>query len=432
MNRCSIYNVAFGGDGVGRIYGLAVFVPFTLPDELVEVEITQKKKNFAKAKLHTILEQNKDRVIAPCPYFGTCGGCRLQHASYPLQLELKQKFVQDSLKRIGNIHFPVPPVTPSSTPFGYRRHISLKLKLSGKSLRLGFATVEGSHIPVNSCLLLEATETANPIIPFLQTVFSKVDPTLPLSGSIIKIIKHSQGRYLITCSLVAPLPIRQQDLLKNALSSNPSIAGSILKTPAQVLESGDIHPFFTHKDLTFNYSPFGFVQNHPEQSGHIYDWTLKSNNHSKKILDLYCGIGISGLLLAKEGKKVVGVELNPISIELAGQNAQQNNIEGAEFVCDSAESSTRKILKSFKPDALILNPPKAGIAPEILKEFKNSSVELITYISCNPPTLARDLAHLALEGFELEDLQAFDMFPQTTHVEVTARLVRKKITAHLA
>ena len=424
MNRCSIHNVAFGGDGVGRIYGLAVFVPFTLPNELVEVEIIQKKKNFAKAKLQTIVEKSPDRVTPPCPYFGKCGGCQLQHASYPLQLQLKQKFISDSLTRIGNIHYPVPPVHPSSTPFGYRRHISLKLKLSGKSFKLGFATVEGSHLPIYSCLLLEPEHS---IIPFLQDVFSKVDPTLPLSESIIKIIKHSQGRYLIACSLLSPLPSKEQENLKNALSSNPSIAGWILKTPTQVLESGDIHPFFIHNDLTFTYSPFGFMQNHPEQSGHIYDWTLKSASSSKKVLDLYCGIGISSLLLAKSGKKVIGVELNPISIELAKQNAQQNHIEGSEFICDSAEGSTRKILKSFTPDTLILNPPKAGIAPEILKEIKSSSIQTILYISCNPPTLARDLAHLINEGFIIEDLQAFDMFPQTTHVEVTAKLARKKL-----
>src|SRR5271154_6719283 len=122
MNLCSIHNVAFGGDGVGRIYGLAVFVPFTLPGEEVEVQITQKKKNFAKAKLQTIVQTSPDRVTPPCPYFGKCGGCQLQHASYPLQLELKKRFIEDSLKRIGSIHYPVPAVHPSSSPFGYRRH----------------------------------------------------------------------------------------------------------------------------------------------------------------------------------------------------------------------------------------------------------------------------------------------------------------------
>ncbi len=424
MTLCSIHNVAFGGDGVGRIYGLAVFVPFTLPGEEVEVEIVQKKKNFAKAKLQTVVEKSPERVTPPCPYFGKCGGCQLQHASYPLQLELKKRFIEDSLKRIGSIQYSVPAVHPSTTPFGYRRHISLKLKIVQKAFKLGFSTVEGSHIPVNSCLIFEPASDS--IIPFLQDVFSKFDPTLPLSESTIKIIKHSQDKYLIACNLLASLPLKEQEHLKKELSSHPKICGWILKTPIQLLESGDIHPNFMHSDLLFTYSPFGFVQNHPEQSGHIYDWIVKSNTNSKKVLDLYCGIGISSLLLAKAGKKVMGIELNPISIDLAKQNAKQNQIDGSEFLCASAEDSTRKTLHSFKPDALIVNPPKAGIAPEIIQELGGSSIQTITYISCNPPTLARDLAQLVKEGFELKDLQGFDMFPQTTHVETTAQLVRKK------
>ncbi len=422
MTLCTIDNIAFGGDGIARIEGLAIFIPFTLPGEKVEIEITQKKKNFAKASLLKILESSSERRTPPCPYFGKCGGCQLQHASYPLQLSLKKRFVEDSLTRIGNISYPTPSLTPSLKELGYRRHISLKLKLVEGQFLLGFTSVEGSHLPIYSCLLFNSEQDS--ILPALQDTFAKLDPLLTISESSIRMIKHSQNRYLITCNFPSPLPPREIEVLKKSFKSIPSITGWIIKTPKQLFELGETTPSFTHKNLTFHYSPFGFVQNHAEQSGKIYDWIVEKNLSSKKILDLYCGIGASSILLAEKGKEVIGVELNPLSIELAIQNAKQNQIEGIDFICASAETSTKKELDSFKPDTLVINPPKAGIDKEVLKEIVHSSCVSITYISCNPPTLARDLAFLIENGFVLKDLQAFDMFPQTTHVETAVHLMR--------
>jgi 23S rRNA (uracil1939-C5)-methyltransferase len=426
MTLCPIHNIAFGGEGVGRIDKLAVFVPFTLPGELVEVEVHQKKRNFARAKLQTILEKSPERVTPPCSYFGICGGCQLQHASYPLQLKIKRRFIKDSLERIAKINFPVPEVTPSSVELGYRRHISLKLKNCNDVLTLGFTTPDGSHLPITSCLLLSLESTSAQIIPFLQSTFSKIGPQFLLSESLIKIIKNKFDTYLITCSFSSSLSSSVVDQLKTSFSNHPLISGYIFKTPDESLEFGDTLPSFTHKDLIFSYSPFGFVQNHPEQSANIYDWIVKVNSESKKILDLYCGIGVSSLLLAKEGKEVLGIELNANSVDLAFKNAERNKIKTAHFLCSSAESSTRKQLDKFKPDAIVVNPPKMGVFPEVLADICRSTTDTITYISCNPTTLARDLSFLIDKGFILHDLQAFDMFPQTTHVETAVLLVRKK------
>jgi len=261
MTLCPIHNIAFGGEGVGRIDELAVFVPFTLPGELAKVAVHQKKRNFARAKLLTIVEKSPDRVTPPCPYFSTCGGCQLQHASYPLQLQIKKRFIEDSLKRIGKINYPVPPVIPSEVPFAYRRHITLKLKLQNNLYTLGFTTSDGSHLSISSCLLLYTDSDTNPIIPFLQTLFSKLDPLLPLSESFVKIIKNHSDTYLISCNFSSSLPAQELQILKKSLSSHSSISGWILKTPNQLFEFGKVSPFFTHKGLTFTYSPFGFVQN---------------------------------------------------------------------------------------------------------------------------------------------------------------------------
>lgn len=422
MTLCLIDNVAFGGEGVARVDGLAVFIPFTLPGEKVEIKIEKKKKNFAKASLQKLVEKSPERVTPLCPYFGTCGGCDLQHAAYPLQLKIKKKFIEDSLIRIGHIHFNVPSVQPSSESFAYRRHITLKIKKDHNKWSLGFSALDGSHLPVRLCFLLHSQD--DPIISLLQDIFSQLNPDLFLSDSSIKVLKHLPNQYLIACNFLDSLPKNDIDLLNSRFKASSSISGWIIKTPTETSEHGNTKPYFMHDSMKIHYSPFGFVQNHPEQSEKIYNWILEKNKLSQRILDLYCGVGASSLLLAGQNKEVLGIELNPFSIELALQNREENHVKGVEFICASAESASQEALSSFKPDAIVINPPKTGIDPDVLKSVVESSTKSITYISCSPPTLARDLAFLTKNGFVLQDLLSFDMFPQTTHVETVVYLIR--------
>lgn len=421
MTVCSIHSVAFGGEGVGKIGTQVCFVPFTLPGEKVEIEIIEQKRHFSKGKLKTILEPNQDRITPPCPYFFQCGGCQLQHASYPLQLELKKRFLEDSLHRIGRIQYPIAPIKPSTLPFEYRRHISLKIKQVHQTFCLGFTTKKGCHLPIESCLLFK--KGPDPLLAFLQKLVASLDASLPLDNSSLKIIKTHKDRYIVFFYFLANLPSKEMQKLKEALSNYPSLSGWILQTPKQMLTFGEITTSFTHRGITCSYSPLGFVQNHPEQAGLLYDWILGKNLNSQKVLDLYCGIGASSLLLAKSGKKVTAVELNPSSIELAIQNAQNNQIENVQFLCHDVEKALPDLLTSITPDAILVNPPKAGLSSEVLKILGEAHSN-ITYVSCNPPTLARDLSYLSNKGFFLKDLQAFDMFPQTTHLETAVYLTR--------
>ena len=156
--QCVIDNVAFGGEGVARKDKLVIFTPFTLPGETVELDIYQKKSNFARAHLQKVLHPSPNRIPAPCPYFTTCGGCQLQHSSYPYQLELKKRFVEDSLMRIGKISFSIPPVTASTDPFSYRKHISLQIQCIENTWQLCFTSNTASFLPVQSCLLFHLPE----------------------------------------------------------------------------------------------------------------------------------------------------------------------------------------------------------------------------------------------------------------------------------
>jgi 23S rRNA (uracil1939-C5)-methyltransferase len=419
MTLCQIRSVAFGGDGVGVLDTGVCFVPFTLPQEIVEIEISEKKRNFSKGTIKNLIKTHPERVNPPCPYFFQCGGCQLQHASYLLQLDLKKRFLEDSLTKIGKIQYSVPPIQPSTMPFGYRRHISLKIQKTDEIFSLGFTTKKGNHLPIQGCLLF--LKDLDPLLPFLQKLVASLDHKVAFSNSSVKIVKTTNFQYIIFFNFLIPLPLKELEKIKKNLTSNPSLAGWILQTPEQTVTFGETTTSFTHRGINCDYSPLGFVQNHPEQAGYLYDWILEKNTNCQKILDLYCGIGASSLLLAQDGKKVIGVELNPSSIELATQNAHKNRIEDARFVCADVEKAFPALLASFTPDAILVNPPKIGLSPPVL-HILGETKGLITYISCNPPTLARDLAYLSNRGFIIKDLKAFDMFPQTTHLETAVHL----------
>jgi 23S rRNA (uracil1939-C5)-methyltransferase len=424
MPICKVHNVAFGGDGVGKIDRLAVFIPFTLPGEVVEVDLLEKKKNFARAKLEKILEPSPNRVSPPCPYFSSCGGCSLQHASYDLQLQIKRQFIEDALTRIGKVSFPTCLIEPSSQPFGYRRHISLKAKQVGNTVKIGFIGVDGHSLTaIDHCLLFSLKN--DEILSKLEQALNLLGKELLESKTTVKLIKQHDSSYLALFSFSIPIDKARLLALENHLDLIPTLSSYILNTPDLTLKKGDTSLFFSYQDLEIEYSAFGFVQNHAKQSEKIYDWIQTKLLSSLKVLDLYCGVGVSSLALAKQGKKVLGIESNPTSIEMAQKNAERNHLAGAaSFLCDFVEKAIFKTLSSLKPDAVIINPPKAGSQPEILLNIADSTVEKIVYISCNPTTLARDLALLCEKGFKIEELRGFDMFPQTTHVETVVYLKR--------
>lgn len=419
MPSCKIESVAFGGDGVARSEGLVIFIPFTLPEETVTASIYQKKKNFARGSLKEITAKSPHRITPPCSYFSKCGGCQLQHASYPHQLELKKKFVEDSLTRIGKISFPVPAVAPSSDPFSYRRHISLKIQKPNGKWQLCFASIEGDPLAIYSCLLFHTPNDS--ILEELQKKISKLDPLAPFFGRL-KLIKIDDG-YVAAFSFENSLSQKEEAAI-SSLYSDTSLKGLYIETPAKKSEVGHVNLSFTCNDLHFSYSPFSFVQNHKEQSEKIYELILSLLKDRKKVLDLYCGIGVSSLLLAKEDKEVIGIEINPYAIEMAKENANKNNLSTVQFFCSAAEDSSEELIKEFTPDSALVNPPRTGLDLAVRQSLCFPSIRQIVYVSCHPPTLARDLAFLQTEGFILETLQSFDMFPQTTHVETVVSLIR--------
>ena len=414
MTRCHIDAVAFGGEGVSRLDGLVLFTPFTLPTEDVEVMIYEKKKRFGRAHLLFISQESPNRITPPCPYFTKCGGCQLQHASYAYQLSLKRQFLQDSFDRIGKIKLLIPEVIGSSKEKTYRRHITCKLSFLEQKWQLCFSAIDHTLLPIQECLLLQEPEDA--ILSSLQKAFAQLPPSIPLHGRL-KLMKTTDG-YLGALFVEESLTEKNEQTLFLLLSSY--FESFYIQTPYKTTKTGTLQHSFICLGLTIYYSPFSFLQNHPEQSERIYSLLANLFQENTTILDLYCGIGISSLILAKAGKHVLGIEINQESLALAKKNAACNDCL-VEFICTSAENYFQEAPSLFQPDGLLINPPKSGLSQEVQQILASLPIKTIVYISCYPPTLARDSAFLQTRGYSITFIQGYDMFPQTTHVETVVQ-----------
>lgn len=337
-----IESLAFGGEGILRHEGQVIFVPFVIPGEEIEVEITESRKNFSKGKLLQVLNPSKERIAPLCPYFGKCGGCQLQHMSYDTQLAYKKNAVKEALIRIGKIQN-LPDFTIEGTPIQWEYRRQIRLKKRGEELGfIGYDNV--SFVPIKRCLIYS---------------------------------KHN-------------LPFQK--------ATSP----------------------FTVEGLTFFSSPSAFVQNHPEQSALLYKdiCTLVLKSQAKKVLDLYCGIGVTSILLGANGIESLGIEMNKEAIVFANKNAEYNKIDNVRFISGDAAKAPFE-----NPDLVIVNPPRIGLSPEMIQALEKNKPAKILYISCMPSTLARDISKLP--EYEIEYIKAYDMFPQTAHVETLIILARK-------
>lgn len=408
--------IAFGGSGVMRHEGLVIFVPFSAPQDRVQVKITQQKKNHALGEIVKIEKPSPLRREPLCPLFRRCGGCQLQHLTYAAQLEAKQHFIESALARIGKISCEVAPVVPASEQWHYRRHIRLNLRKKGKGFEAGYIGCDGhSFLTVSHCPIFQ--QIGDTRLEALQKFLSELSSEGIEQGSL-RLFKTEHNKWLLAFSFSPTLPSNRAEVISEPWSD------ITMQAPGKKESFGNSETSFWTAGLQIHYTPYGFVQNHPEQSEKLYQAILeKSSPKTSRLLDLYCGIGISSLLFAKAGKQVVGIESNPASVKLAEKNRDINGITGVRFVTAKAEEAIKQELQNFKPETILVNPPRTGLAPSLLEELLRSNAEEILYVSCMPATLARDLKALQAR-YTLTACQPFDMFPQTTHVETLVHLYR--------
>ena len=371
-----IDDIAFGGEGVGRVNDFVVFVPFVLVGEVVEVEITEVKKHFARAKLLRVERSSSDRVEPACRYFGKCGGCQYQHVEYTAQLRLKQKQIADLFERVGK--FPpdlVASVVPCPQPFGYRNRIMVRSQWNKPEQKLNIGFVRWD------CGLVEDIEECKIAEPALNEQLQHVRAHPPPRGG-----------------------------LKVVLRTQP--------------ENWDV-------------PPDSFFQNNffllPRLVETVREFLSAAG--SRHLVDLYCGVGFFGIELADAVEAFIGVEYDQRAIKSARRNAASRKVGNGEFVAKAVEDVLPELWKQISPPitTVLLDPPRKGCLPQTLQMLREAGPAQIIYVSCHPATMARDLNILCADGvFDLARVQPLDMFPQTQHVECVADLrAREKLAKPL-
>jgi tRNA/tmRNA/rRNA uracil-C5-methylase (TrmA/RlmC/RlmD family) len=379
--------LAYGGDAVARHDGLAVFVPFAAPGERLRVRIIERKKNFARGTIDRILEASPSRREPRCQYFGECGGCQLQHISYEAQLESKIGFVRDALERIGRIDWPHKIDIRHDAEFGYRSRAQVKIDM--RAGRVGFNRAASNSVcDVSSCPIL---------VPELDEALRALWNTLGHTTV------DNEG-----------LPNRLQVEMaagESGVSFNPAIAG---------LPGGALRR--TVKGSSYTFSASTFFQGTPGLLEHLVSEAVGEMSGDLAI-DLYAGVGLFTIQLAKHFSRVIGVEVDTASAKFAAENIRANRISNVEFHTIAADAWLKNFVDTSppQPDLLLLDPPRTGAA-ESIDQIVVLKPKRITYVSCDPATLSRDLRRLLDSGYELTGITAIDLFPQTYHVETVATL----------
>lgn len=453
-----VESLAAEGDAVARDeQGLALFIPYGVPGDRLRVRLVERHPRWARAEILEILEPSPVRVEAPCPLFGRCGGCTWQNVRYGSQLEAKRRLVRDALERIGRLGgVEVAATLPSPSPWRYRNKVSLPLARSGDGgLRAGFYR-RGTHevIPFAGCAV------EHPLIDRVVRGFLEVARERRLEG-----YDEREGRGLLRHLVVRVAPRAGRALAALVVAASrwpegPEVARELMRRLPEldgVVASAHPRPgnaIWGERDwllagrgeleeemevagwgrLRFRIAARSFFQVNEAQAERLYALALEGAALAPgaRVVDLYTGVGPLALFAALRAGEVTGVEEVPAAVEDARRNAERNGLEGrARFLLGRAETLLPRLVARGRaaPDALLLDPPRKGAAPEVLDAIRRAAPRRVVYVSCNPATLARDLARLADTGgpgaaYRVARVTPVDLFPQTAHVEAVAWLER--------
>lgn len=418
-----IESLAFGGKGILRHEGRVFFIPFAAPDDILTARITKLKSTYGLAEIHTLNKPSRHRAIPRCPYFGICGGCQLQHLNYPIQLGQKRQWVEDALVRIGGFQLEQPLIiVPADPHWHYRRHVHLNLQFIHGQFRAGYISEDNQTLlPIKECPIFVSEESS--ILQQLQEVVKDIH--LPqYSKGRITLVKKEVG-FLLHFHFDQTLPLNSDQLFSEALTKNLDWKGILISAPNRHKSYGDTTIQFDIEGLKIKLSARAFMQNHPQQSLNIYHEILSIvlKEEIKYIIDCYSGIGISSQLLGRAGVEVVGIESHPEAVKLAEENCKINTINNVRPMQGKTEDLLESILDEKPCEAILLNPPKTGLDSKVIEVLLRKPFREIIYVSCMPSTLARDLRLLSSQ-YRINACRAFDMFPQTTHVETLVHLQR--------
>ncbi len=375
------------GSGVGRIDGWVVFVPFSLPGEVVTARVFRNDKNCSHADLVAVLSPSPDRIAPACPLFGECGGCQYQHLTYDKQLAWKTRQVGELMKHMAAIQFPVNDCLSSAQTWNYRSKITPHFEKAkdGDLGPIGFLAFgrRSTLIDVPQCPI--AMDTINRELPAIREGLRARANSFKRGATVL--LRATEDRVETDFKAVATEQVgdlKFQFLAGDFFQNNPFIL-----------------PAFT-----------GYVAKQAAAGG------------ARFLVDAYCGSGLFSLTLAKHFQQVAGVEVSETSCEWARKNARANHIENATFLTASAEAIFAQIAFPAAETAVVIDPPRKGCTPEFIEQLIRFGPARVVYVSCDPATQVRDLKQLSEGGYRLEDVQPFDLFPHTRHLECVMTLVK--------
>jgi 23S rRNA (uracil1939-C5)-methyltransferase len=440
-----ITGLGHSGEGVGRLNGFTVFVPYALPGEKVQAKITTVKKTYAKARLDKVIESAAHRVNPRCRIFEQCGGCQFQHMDYSAQLAAKRQTVVDAVTRIGKIDgVEICATIGADNPWFYRNKMQFPVGADSKGLVIG-CYAQGTHNIINTDNCLIQHEVNNEIVKAAREILASLN-IQPYDENTGKgVVRHVLGRVgtatgevmvvLVTATdqlphrdlVISNFQAKIPGLVSIIQNVNSERTNVILGKRTRTLWGKDT---ITDRlgDFLFNISAVSFFQVNTRQAEVLYNKAVEyaGLTGGETVIDAYCGTGTITLFLARRCRKVYGIEVVGAAIEDARINAQTNGISNTEFIVgDTTDVMPRLFAKGVRPHAVVVDPPRAGCALPVLETFVRMNPERIVYVSCNPASLARDLALLEERGYKTVKIQPVDMFPHTYHVESVVLLQKK-------
>ncbi|HTR64578.1 MAG TPA: 23S rRNA (uracil(1939)-C(5))-methyltransferase RlmD [Terriglobales bacterium] len=428
----TIEKLIYGGDGLARLpadergRGKAVFVPFVLPGEQIEANLTEQKPGFARARLESILQASPQRIAPQCPYFERCGGCHYQHIPYEQQLEIKAAILKENLRRIAKIELESELKIHSSPPWNYRNRARFRIQATPE-FALGYFRF-GSH----ELLAVEQCPISSPLINRAIGELWQLGRDGKIEGAVqeIELFANAEETELLaeiycasetTSAVAAAIAEKLQISHLSGVVVFRSVGGSYASTaePQRLFSSGAESLAYSTQHASYRVSAGAFFQVNRHLVGELAE-IVAANLSGRFALDLFAGGGLFSLLLARSFPQVIAVEASQTAHADLLYNAPGN----VKVVRAMADHYLKNAGRTLRPDFVVVDPPRSGLGESVVRALAASGAPRITYVSCDPATLARDLGGLLRAGYRIDQAHLVDLFPQTFHLESVVQLVR--------